>query len=893
MKKVFLILFVLSGLVTPLFAAHIRGGELYYKYEGVGASPNTSRYTITLKLYIDCNSQVAQDDATSPITIFAKTAPGVYGQIKNISVAVNSTRNARISYDPASNPCISNPPLDVCYLVRYYETVVELDDSQYGYTIAYQRCCRIVGIQNMAAPSNDFGATYTCEIPGSVAGVTDAFKNSSPVFNPNDAVAICFGSPFTFDFSARDPEKDSIVYQLCNAYNGGGPGTNGNNCATCAQPDPAAPPPYSSIPYSANYSGSSPLGLKASINPATGIISGTAPTVEGQYVVTVCAYEYRDKKLFNIHRKDIHIRVSDCIPLKALLDPDLAFCDDFLVTFKNKQANPAGSVYIWQYGDNTKPDTVTTLEGSVQHQYTAPGTYNIKLKVILAGQCVDSTTAKANVYPGFFPKFRVDGTCVLLPLQFIDESTTNYGVVDKWTWNFGDETTNADTSHLKNPFWKYASTGSKPVTLTVGSSNGCSKTINLPKAEVLDKPKITLDFKDALICSNAVVQDTITLKASGNGIFTWTPLTRILSENTANPKVYPTTTTMYKVFLNENGCVNTDSVKVRVVDRVTLEAGGPMTICLTDTVQLKPATDGLKFTWTTNPSPSPMSDNKAKEPFVSPTSVNTQYTVLAEIGKCSISDALSIRTVPYPTARAGKDTTICYDDTASLNASMVAAYFSWTPTSTLSNTRILNPLAWPLKTTIYTLRVTDTLGCPKPSFDYVEITVLDQIFANAGNDTSVVIGQPLQMRGRGSQLYEWTPATYLNRNNIPNPVANLSTAFTYQLKAYTPEGCFDLDTINIKVFRTSPEIFVPNAFKPDGFQNNVLRPIPVGISQLDYFRVFNRWGQMVFQTNQHGFGWDGKLSGKPQDPGVYVWVVSGKDYTGKQVIKKGTAMLIR
>jgi gliding motility-associated-like protein len=124
-------------------------------------------------------------------------------------------------------------------------------------------------------------------------------------------------------------------------------------------------------------------------------------------------------------------------------------------------------------------------------------------------------------------------------------------------------------------------------------------------------------------------------------------------------------------------------------------------------------------------------------------------------------------------------------------------------------------------------------------------------------------------------------------------VASLNNSFTYQLRVYTKEGCFDLDTINIKVFRTNPQIFVPNAFRPDGYQNNVLRPIPVGISKLLYFKVFNRWGQLVFQTTQPHLGWDGKVAGKPQDSGMYVWMVSGTDYTGKTVTQKGTAVLLR
>jgi len=115
---------------------------------------------------------------------------------------------------------------------------------------------------------------------------------------------------------------------------------------------------------------------------------------------------------------------------------------------------------------------------------------------------------------------------------------------------------------------------------------------------------------------------------------------------------------------------------------------------------------------------------------------------------------------------------------------------------------------------------------------------------------------------------------------------------TYILKTYTPDGCFDMDTMNVQVFQTLPDIFVPNAFIP-GSRNSELMPKAVGMSSLDYFRVFNRWGQMVFQTKQIGKGWDGRVNGQVQNHGTYVWMISGTDYTGKKVSKKGTAVLIR
>ncbi len=165
--------------------------------------------------------------------------------------------------------------------------------------------------------------------------------------------------------------------------------------------------------------------------------------------------------------------------------------------------------------------------------------------------------------------------------------------------------------------------------------------------------------------------------------------------------------------------------------------------------------------------------------------------------------------------------------------------------------------------------------------------------AFAGNDTLVANHQPLQLNGQGGTLYNWSPATGLNDPNIPNPVAVLEQDMTYILTASTPEGCPTSDTINIKVFK-GPTFYFPNAFTPnnDG-HNDKLQFIAAGISELDYFHIYNRYGQLIFRsTSLLGF-WDGRLNGKDQSSGTYVYTISGKDYTGVTHTKKGSFLLIR
>lgn len=881
MKIICLIILVLGGFILPSSAAHIRGGELYYKYIGPGFSPNTSQYRVTLKLYIDCGqNDPGQLDTKVSLTIFTKPDNRQMGDVREAPMVSEEF----IRYDPNSNPCLTNPPRDVCYRLRYYETVIELRNTADGYTIAFQRCCRIEGIVNLAPPSNDFGATYLCEIPGTSAG-SDAYINSSPLFQPRDAVAVCLNSNFEFDFSANDADdNDSLVYQLCNAYAGGGP-SNGQTCLSCPTPIPGAPPPYSSLNYRLPYGGSSPLGNRVSINSRTGLLTGVAPAQLGQYVVTVCVFEYRNGRFINAHRKDIHIKVSDCIPLRARLNPDYAYCDDFLVTFRNLQVNPTGSVYTWDFGDSTAPETSDIPDGRIQHQYADTGTFDVKLKVVLAGQCVDSTTTKAKVYPGFYPGFVYNGACLYTPFEFTDTTKSRYGEPSTWNWSFGDETTTADSSHISDPSWLYHSLGLKTVRLIVGSSKGCIDTVD-KVVEVKDKPDLFLPFKDTLICSI----DSLQLEAVGDGVFSWTPAYNIFDENTATPTVHPGITTTYTVTMTENRCTATDEVRVRVVDFVTLDAGTDTTICTTDTIRLFPRSDGLKYTWSSTPS-AYFDDPLTRNPITTP-SATTMYRVLAEIGKCSTEDEFMVYTVPYPVVDAGQDAIICYDDTTNVFAYTNGSSFQWQPRVDMLNSQTLSPSMHPLQTRTYTLYGYDTLGCPKPGIDEVTITVRPEIIPFAGNDTAVVRGQPLQLKGSGSDFFAWSPESYLSRASVSDPVAILDANMSYVMKTYNADGCFALDTINVQVFKTLPDIFVPNAFVPMG-RNNELRPKAVGISNLDYFRVFNRWGQMVFHTSQINRGWDGRINGVLQNHGTYVWMISGTDYTGKKVIKKGTATLIR
>lgn len=165
--------------------------------------------------------------------------------------------------------------------------------------------------------------------------------------------------------------------------------------------------------------------------------------------------------------------------------------------------------------------------------------------------------------------------------------------------------------------------------------------------------------------------------------------------------------------------------------------------------------------------------------------------------------------------------------------------------------------------------------------------------AFAGNDTIVATGQTIQLNGKGGVVYRWTPSVGLSADDIPNPMATLQRDIQYILTASAPIGCATMDTIKFKVY-DGPALYVPSAFSPnnDG-KNDELKFIAVGMKSVDLFQVYNRYGQLIYSSNDMRRGWDGRAFGVSQPVGTYVWMIKGTDPGGVPHFKKGTVTLVR
>jgi gliding motility-associated-like protein len=135
----------------------------------------------------------------------------------------------------------------------------------------------------------------------------------------------------------------------------------------------------------------------------------------------------------------------------------------------------------------------------------------------------------------------------------------------------------------------------------------------------------------------------------------------------------------------------------------------------------------------------------------------------------------------------------------------------------------------------------------------------------------------------------------LSNPNINNPVAKPTTTTIYTVYGYDHNGCLDSAYVHVIVDSTMTED-IPSGFTPNGDGlNDVFRPVGLKFQNIVEFRVYNRWGQQLFYSNNPKVGWDGTFNGVPQDLGVYYYVIiagrPGGD--GVDVTYKGEVTLIR
>lgn len=422
-------------------------------------------------------------------------------------------------------------------------------------------------------------------------------------------------------------------------------------------------------------------------------------------------------------------------------------------------------------------------------------------------------------------------------------------------------------------------------TVTVRDANGCTatQTVNITQPTSLSATAIVA----AASCAGN--DGKITLTASGG-----TAPYQYSSDGTnyqsgAALTVAPGTYTAY--VKDANGCVF--SLSNQVVGLTNTLVFTPMTdstICEGTGATLRPQSNATAYNWQAS---SNLSATNIQNPVASPKATE-RFIVTLTLGICSANDTVNINVLSAPIADAGANATICFGQDYSLQGSGGISY-QWSPATYLTNSNSATPTSVrPRENMQYALTVTDANGCRSLQPDVMQLNVTPPIRVFINRDTVVSMNDSLRLFANSiATSYLWSPAFGLSDATIANPLAVITGDITYTVVATTAAGCQGEARVNIKVY-DGPELYTPTAFTPNGDgRNDVFRPFPVGIRQLNYFRVYNRQGQLMFSSTTLNQGWDGNYNGQPQLAATYVWVAEGVTKEGKLITKKGAVVLIR
>lgn len=191
----------------------------------------------------------------------------------------------------------------------------------------------------------------------------------------------------------------------------------------------------------------------------------------------------------------------------------------------------------------------------------------------------------------------------------------------------------------------------------------------------------------------------------------------------------------------------------------------------------------------------------------------------------------------------------------------------------------------------YQLTVFDSNGCPDVDDVNVFLRVLPDVYA--GEDQYMVDGGFAQLNASGALTYTWTPEDFLSNPIIPDPTAYPEDTTIYYVTGVDQYGCENTDSVTVFVLPqtiiASPTAFTPNG---DGL-NDTYKPILIGIGEITYFSIYNRWGELVYETADPTVGWDGTESSNEQEVGNYVVLIRGLDAFGVEITKSSMVLLMR
>lgn len=596
-----------------------------------------------------------------------------------------------------------------------------------------------------------------------------------------------------------------------------------------------------------------------------------------------------------------------------------------LVTFS---AQPAGGTYTMNFGEGLIP-VQTSTSPVFTHTYMSAGMFSVTLRVKDAEGCqADGGPIFINAQITPTANFSFSGTgsssntpvvCSPTVITYTDLSlplqTYTYG------WNVYP-----GVPSIQNPNVVYTYTQNATeffsISHTVTTSNGCTSSITRTVALYSPRAKITANKRQ--ICLNDPV--TFGIKDStGSGVMGWywqydnvSPNTGTVLASSAPPAstVYPynyyppngVALVRLSYFSSQYACSKFDTLSIRVL-KTDADFRRNNELARTDTVHClrakdtfsntSPGSAGATFLWSFGNG----TISLLQHPEVTYEQPGVYQVTLVVTGTntCKGQAVKGITVNPLPTAAISAPDSVCQNSPFLLQGSGSSAAgisaWQWQPASAVNNAAVPTTTATATSSVPvnYSLSVTDGNTCVS---DPVTYSLFIQPPARQISwDTTVIVGQsiPIQASQGSTFTYSWLPYVDLNCQFCTNPLSTSTVNITYSVVLEDGMKCFRVTNTYSVLIDPQTSVDVPTAFTPNGDGvNDVIYPDGWGIKSLFYFRVFNRWGQLLFESNDIKVGWDGTFNGVPQNMDTYIYQVAVETYLDQKPLQKTSSFrLIR
>jgi gliding motility-associated-like protein len=571
-----------------------------------------------------------------------------------------------------------------------------------------------------------------------------------------------------------------------------------------------------------------------------------------------------------------------------------SFCAGGSVLLQANASTAVGSItqYQWYLGGNP-------IAGATNASLVASVAGNYQVSVITSNQCVKQSGIRTvTVLPNPVANFNsLPATQCLASNQisFQNLSTPNGGTLTH-QWNFGDNS----SATLANPVHHYANSGNYPVQLTVTNSAGCQHTIT-DTVHILPNPIVTINSNPVSFCLGDSATLTVQAAVPGSSSITyqWFAGSNPIAGATLNSLTVHLAGNYWVQATSSNTC-GTASLQVPVtvspLPTGQILAIPGTTVCEGTTGYLV-APAGLAYQWFENGTALP----GATHDSLAVTQAGHYSVLLTNAAGCRrmADDTIAITLIRKPRP-AFHYVSVCRNlpltftnlsDTSGTYGVAWEWHFGdglssaeYQPTHTFPGSGnyavTLSMHALACATAIATQQALVHIDEPEQGIRYPDV------------DAIKLRPTPLHARDIGVQ-YSWQPSAGLNNNALKDPVFTSDRPEEYYIHITTRSGCTLTDTVLVRLFDRC-DIHVPNAFSPnDDGKNDTFFPFLIDVADYRTFRVYDRWGQLMFVTDEPGKGWNGIYHGRPAPMDTYTWLVEGICADGRVIKKSGNVLLLR